>query len=785
MTSAFLDLHSFVRPPRLLVITPQDTDWIRWSAAALGALSQVWGGCASTILPVGTVGHPALSAVLDKLQPDHIVAYQPTGATVDALFPGAIERVLARQGIDASSHAHGVEALRTHYWPTVDDAQVKEAVARLRGRYGVNRIDRENHVQCASISDDAAQSMLTSLSAVTDQPSWGVPLLQVGSPAALSFAIQVGVEQVGGEPSEDNAAHSEAEWRKATVAGEKALLRPDLPESVTSLLNPATGLCIRISRGRYQETPVIVLGDQPEDFALAQLSHQVHGSTVWLPWDELHWHQVSAVQQRLGGHLQDTVRVTSASLAPDALRARMDACWDSRGWVMNDPTEEHRPYGITAPADLSTPGRSLVVLSSAWDQPKPIPVEESQDGSLTASLRMQPEVPAGLDSARHRWQVCLTAPHPLPPHRCLFAKALLAPKQNEYETFVRTADGGITYWSHRWDFVPAGASLAGSLAGPRLSWPSLTAILSTAAEPHLVQPSPAGKRARVAQRLLGSRTELEDMAATERWELLRHWLPGPERETLPEHGWWELKTGAVLSWTGIAACQAPAWSLEDRRAQVDAWTAQGVLRRGLVLGCASCPIYEFYPLDEIRQHYACRRCGSSNVLEQQRWKLPLEEPQWYYELHPAVAELLTNDGNYPLLATRHLRSQASARSALVTEEFELVAQGEAYVEFDFAVATLDALYVGEAKKRNALAANARATKREFNKLLDGSRQLAATHLVLATAAPAWKETMLAAVKEQVHGDLRAGKNTPQVVLLTTLGTAPRLTTLDGTPFAVE
>ncbi|MFC8919564.1 hypothetical protein ACFT5C_27770 [Streptomyces sp. NPDC057116] len=171
--------------------------------------------------------------------------------------------------------------------------------------------------------------------------------------------------------------------------------------------------------------------------------------------------------------------------------------------------------------------------------------------------------------------------------------------------------------------------------------------------------------------------------------------------------------------------------------------------------------------------------------EQQRWKLPLEEPQWYYELHPAVAELLTNDGNYPLLATRHLRSQAPARSALVTQEFELVDQGEAYVEFDFAVATLDALYVGEAKKRNALAANARATKRELNKLLEGSRQLGATHLVLATAASAWKETMLAAVKEQVHGDLRAGKSTPQIVLLTALGTAPALTTLDGSPFAVE
>lgn len=785
MTSTFLDLHSFVRPPRLLVVAPQDGDWIRWSAAALGALSQVWGGCASVTLPVATLGHPALKTVLDKLQPDHIVAYQPTGATVDALFPGTIERVLARQGLDSNSHAHGVEALRSQPWPTADDARIDEAIARLRGQYGISRMDRENHVQCASISDEMAQSLLTPLAAVTDQPGWGVPLPQIDSPDALAFAVQVGVAQAGEEQGEGSPAHTQADWRKATVDGEKAHLRPDLPGSITSLLNPATGSCIRITRGRYQQTPVVVLGDQPEDFALAQLSHQVHGSTLWLPWEDLRWHQVSAAQLRLGGHFQDTVKVISASMSLEALRTRMDACWDGRGWVMNDPADDHRPYEITAPADLSQPGRSLVVLSSAWDQPKPVPVEESQDGSLTASLRMQPEVPAGLDPVRHRWQVCLTAPHPLPPHRRLFAQALLAPEQNAYETFIRAADGGITYWSHRWDFVPSGASLAGSLAGPRLAWPSLSKLLSTAAEPHLVQPSPAGKRARVTQRLLGSRTELEDMAATDRWELLRHWLPGPEREALPEHSWWELKAGTVLSWAGISACPAPAWSVEGRRAQVDTWTSQGALRRGLVLGCASCPIYEFYPLDEIHQHYACRRCGSSNVLEQQRWKLPLEEPPWYYELHPAVAELLTNDGNYPLLATRHLRSQAPARSALVTEEFELVDQGEAYVEFDFAVATLDALYVGEAKKGNSLAPNVKTTRRELNKLLEGSRQVGATHLVLATAASTWKETMLLTVKEQVHGDVRAGKNTPQIVLLTALETTPALTTLDGTPFAVE
>ncbi|WP_407563120.1 hypothetical protein [Streptomyces sp. 184] len=788
MTSTFLDLHSFVRPPRLLVVVPQDDDWVRWSAAALGALSRVWGGCASALIPAGTAEHPALSSSLDKLQPDHIVAYQPTGATVEALHPGTIERMLSRHGLSTESRTHNEEHLRTLVFPTASDPQVEEAATRLRNRYSVNTIDDEGHIQCTSLPDEVGESLLTPLSAVAQHATWGAPLPQITSPAALSFAMQVGVEPAEEEERGSGEEDPEARWREAVVAGEKTTLRPDAPDDITALLNPQAARCIRISRGRYQETPVIVLGDQPEDFALAQLSQQVHGNTVWLPWEDLSWHQLTAVKQRIGGRLHTTVRVTSASLTPEAVRERMDTCWDNRGWRVIEPAEEEepRPYDIATPADLTTPGRSLVVLSSAWDQPKPVPVEESQDGSLTVSLRMPPEVPPGLDPIRHRWQVGLTAPHPLPPHHSLFADALLAPDQNIYETFVRAADGGITYWSHRWDFVPSGASLAGSLAGPRLAWPSLGRILSAAAKPHLVQLSPASKRARIAQQLVGSRTQLEDLAAADHWELLCHWRPGPRLDALPQNGWWQLKTGVVLSWTGIAASPEPTdWPAEKLRAQIDTWTAQGVLRRGLVLGCSSCPIYEFYPVGEINQHYACRRCGSSNTFEQQRWKLPLEEPQWYYELHPAIAELIENDGNYPLLATRHLRSQATTRSALVTEEFELLDQGNPYVEFDFAVATLDALYLGEAKKNDTLGKTARITKREVNKLLKGSRAVGATHLVLATPATTWKNMTLTAVKDQIDGDLRAGEPTPHIVLLTGLGGKPTLTALDGSPFTVE
>ena len=90
----------------------------------------------------------------------------------------------------------------------------------------------------------------------------------------------------------------------------------------------------------------------------------------------------------------------------------------------------------------------------------------------------------------------------------------------------------------------------------------------------------------------------------------------------------------------------------------------GVIRRGLVLNCEDCGQLSFYPLENLQQDNSCPRCTSRNSLSLSRWRMPLEEPQWYYDPHGAVREMLTQDGDVPLLAARYLSaSHATLRRA--------------------------------------------------------------------------------------------------------------------------
>ncbi|MFF4371745.1 hypothetical protein, partial [Streptomyces sp. NPDC001594] len=327
--------------------------------------------------------------------------------------------------------------------------------------------------------------------------------------------------------------------------------------------------------------------------------------------------------------------------------------------------------------------------------------------------------------------------------------------------------------------LSAGAPLAGRLAAPRLSWPAIGRLLqhAAAAQTTAIRPSAAGKRAAIAERLLGSRTELEQLASSPGWPVLRAFTSKTAAWELPSDSAWELKSGLVLSWDAVAAYKQEEWDEHARRAELDRWASQGVIRRGLVLGCCHCPIYEFYPLAEITQAYSCRRCGGENSLIQGRWKSPIPEPSWYYELHPAVRELVENDGDVPLLATQFLRTQHWARPALVCEEFEVLRSGNPFVEIDFALATLDQVWLGEAKSGDVLGSSPKEQKREACKLIEGCVALGAGGLVLATSKPGWSDATVQMLQHEVQGRRVASRVTPRIVLLTGLGTKPHLTVL--------
>ncbi|MBT1186059.1 hypothetical protein HET69_19135 [Streptomyces sp. CJ_13] len=772
---SFVPLSVSARPPRLVVVVPHDDDWVRWVALGLARVSQVWGGSGSVVVPASAVGHAGVERALAQFGPDHVVAYHPSWGSVDRLFPGMADRLIASQQIeDGAAREAATQMLRDTAWSHAIVGQAEEAAEDLRSRLAVNR--REDLVQLTHLSDACSPSDLTELVDVARVPLYGVSRGLVTTTEALSCAMDIGVQEQLGTAEVDAP-----DWQAATVhqAEPEAVAEARLAAGPDALAvrSHEAALCISVQRGIPNRDTVLVFGGRPEDYALAEALRQTHSRVSWVPWNEPSrnegWLYVRS-------HTQDRIMATSASLTLDELRERAEASWRLRIPSVN-PDRDVAPE-VAASAEVDFLCRQMVVLRDAWEQPRSLPVLVGEEGTLAAALSLPAEVPAGLDPDRHRWQVTLTTKtHPVPPLHALTSSAVVAADQSPWETFVRPADGGITYWSHRFDFVSAGASLAGRLAAPRLSWPAIGKVLhhAAAAQGTAIRPSAAGKRAAIAERLLGSRIELEQLASSAGWPVLRAFTSKKTDWELPPGSAWKLKSGLVLSWDAVAAYKQKDWDEHARRAELDRWASQGVVRRGLVLGCCHCPIYEFYPLAEITQAYSCRRCGGENNLVQGRWKSPLSEPSWYYELHPAVRELVDNDGDVPLLATQFLRTQHWARPVLVCEEFEVLRNGNPFVEIDFALATLDQVWLGEAKSGDVLASNPKEQKREACKLIEGCVALGAGGLVLATSKPRWSDTTLQVLQHEVQGRRVASRVTPKIVLLTGLGIRPDLTVLEA------
>ncbi|PAZ09476.1 hypothetical protein CLM62_46110 [Streptomyces sp. SA15] len=97
--------------------------------------------------------------------------------------------------------------------------------------------------------------------------------------------IHVGIEEsaIGGQITVK-------EWRDAATRGRESpllsQLHPGALEGCNAVRSHEAGLCVPISRALRSRQRVAVLGDQPEDFALAEALRQIRGSVTWLPWDE-------------------------------------------------------------------------------------------------------------------------------------------------------------------------------------------------------------------------------------------------------------------------------------------------------------------------------------------------------------------------------------------------------------------------------------------------------------------------------------------------------------------
>jgi hypothetical protein len=212
------------------------------------------------------------------------------------------------------------------------------------------------------------------------------------------------------------------------------------------------------------------------------------------------------------------------------------------------------------------------------------------------------------------------------------------------------------------------------------------------------------------------------------------------------------------------------------RDTIDGLLSAGLLHRGLLIVCPACTHAAFIPIEDAGTTIRCPRCLHESDLTRGRWKLPVDEPQWFYDLHLIARTLLKENGHVPLLLSQHLKSK-SDRTFTDAPEFELMVGDKREAETDLLALADRQLSVSEAKSTNTFGKdkNDAARKRAL-----AARVLVADEIVLATTRDSWEPATIGAMKSAIRDETWPTGSVPRLRLITKLGTPEVSDTLEAT-----
>lgn len=343
--------------------------------------------------------------------------------------------------------------------------------------------------------------------------------------------------------------------------------------------------------------------------------------------------------------------------------------------------------------------------------------------------------------------------------------------------WVRSGRDGISYQSQRFDFVQAGIRPENRLASVALRDLSLEAWLGVKAREHGLEarPSEAGRRAILLAKMLGGRPAFLELFGGPLLPALRAMLTTNSKTSLayPDHDGCALSSSeGVLTFAGLCA-RSSALSEVDVRERIDAAARAGVVRRGMVLRCATCEQTQFLQLDKLKQRWTCQRCDATSDLDQWAWKAPADEPKWYYDLHPVARHLLQENGDVPALLSQHLFENRANPQVQFDDAAEVVftKDGSRQVELDLVTYIDDMITVAECKSTSKKLVG-REGRGEVAKKCRAAAWLRADVLAFATKADHWTETNRTTVQSAVRSFGGWGPlGEPQILMVTGLGTS--------------
>ncbi|MGS2805927.1 hypothetical protein [Nocardia sp. MW-W600-9] len=519
----------------------------------------------------------------------------------------------------------------------------------------------------------------------------------------------------------------------------------------------STGLCEISLMHEAQHRTLLVVGDSAEDFALARLWQLIYGHGVWLPSplrgdpDAMPTALVDALAKifYLSRYRPAMVTVTSASMPAAQVDSELERFRAGvRGWPNGDQNPAEISEALTA-QDLPWPRRATkqLAVTEQFDDPLNIPVEVDATGTRTMLTPLPPPLLENKQVASQNditWHVDITwLDDRSVEGGDMTTGELLAPEDGLPVTLVRSGRHGPSYPSKRYDLVLGGIPTLNRLPRPKLRDLSLSDWVDAKLAQHDLTSrlSPAGHRAAQLTRMFGSRDAVVDLFAGPLLPALRKMDAKQESSTAcyPNDEGVRIRAHyGVLNFSGFHNLSADA-AETDVRHRLDAALQAGVIRRGLVLQCALCTELQFQPVDRLGQRWTCERCDTGNELNQPAWKLPLQEPRWYYDLHPVGRQLLGDHGDVPIALAAYLSHEKSSLGPYQDlTEVELVGNRKARVELDLVAYQGGIRTIAEAKSAAQLSGkNVDQRRAEVSKKCQAAVWLEADELVFATSTPEW------------------------------------------------
>jgi hypothetical protein len=809
----FQSLRATLRPPRAVVVFNGHGDWLSHAALAMYECGQVWGGSAFLLVPHhnGTV-NPAMVKMAAAYDPDYVVTAQTTIAHHEAMYPDLLPVVIDGRRLTGEERT---EALRHSLGVVVNDGPAhaaRELLATactphryfLPGRSGQpdELHEQQHHLSLADDKFGGQHPLSRSGQAQDIAAAVGVPPGLQG-PWALAAAIHVGI---GSPPPLPFANTSPRDFGDARDLIRRALpsARRPLPFSDAGAVWPSawapseTGT-VRVQpwQARYKPNLVIV-GDSADDFALARGWHVLFGNSFWIPEAPPFGNQVDDLL--LWGLGQDMlseieyhdrkVTMTSMSVEDHLIDGVIDSWVDRRIRLVTHSEDEHsepdfdglednRPPGPerVQPINLDFADGGLLVVKDQYDLPLALPASIDEYGQIGLLVDLPPLAPAHADLAERpdlTWQIDVDAADFRVPRMRGVNPRVLQSGDNEQESFVRLSRGGLSCYSASWGFVAAGSTTVQAMAKPRLQFPSLLTWTGAMAEAQGLSTrfSAAGQGVEVLRRLWGSRSALtEDWAGP-----LRPVFTGFHSEKNESSAAFPDGDGVViripeayLSFRGMVRLSGLGAKNDalPLRNDLDRLCGMGVIRRGLILRCAACKDLAFIPLDDARSTNTCRRCGADNQLAQGRWNVPIDEPTWWYDLHPAARELLAGDAGVGLLAAQHLRQ--AARTYEDVSELEFVRGKEPVAEADLLAVVEGRVVLGEAKTKPTFGTRPQRTAKAKKIAMMAAAVRADEVLLCTTSTTQWSSQDLEAIRSALDSTLTAADARPALRTLTGLG----------------